>query len=73
MNAVILALVITAIVGLGFLGMIAALLIAMRTEGSYLSPTNAPHTRTERTARRIAGLYVRRELEKVQARSDVRR
>jgi hypothetical protein len=73
MSAVIFALVITAIVGPGFLGMIAVLLIAMRTEGSYLSPTNAPHTRTERTARRLVGLYVRRELEKMQVRSDVRR
>jgi len=73
MSAVILALVIAAIVGLGFLGMIAVLLIAMRSEGSCLSPTSAPHTRMERTARRLVGLYVRREFEKVQVRSDVRR
>jgi hypothetical protein len=64
MSPVILALAIAAIVGLGFLGMIAILLIAMRTEGLYLSPTSAPHTRTERMARRLVGLYVRRELEK---------
>ena len=45
MNPVILTLVIAAIVGLGFLAMFAILLIAMRTEGPYLSPTSAPHTR----------------------------
>jgi hypothetical protein len=73
MNLVILILVIAAIAGLGFLAMIAILLIAMRTEGPYLSPTSAPHTRMERTARRLVGLYVRRELEKLPVRSDVRR
>ena len=39
MSPVILTLVIAAITGLGFLAMIAILLIAMRTEGPYLSPT----------------------------------
>lgn len=73
MSAAILALVIAAIVGLGFLGMIAILLIAMRTEGPHLSPSSAPHTRTERAARRLVGLYVRREPEKTPIRSDVRR
>jgi hypothetical protein len=73
MNPVILTLVIAAITGLGFLAMIAILLIAMRTEGPYLSPTSASHTRLERTARRLVGLYVRRELEKMPVRSDVRR
>lgn len=73
MNPVILTLVIAAITGLGFLTMIAILLIAMRTEGPYLSPTSASRTRLERTARRLVGLYVRRELEKMPVRSDVRR
>lgn len=73
MNPVILTLVIAAITGLGFLAMIAILLIAMRTEGPYLSPTSASHTRLERTARRLVGLYVRRELENMPVRSDVRR
>ncbi len=73
MNPVILTLVIAAITGLGFLAMIAILLIAMRTESPYLSPTSASHTRLERTARRLVGLYVRRELEKMPVRSDVRR
>ena len=73
MSPVILTLVIAAIVGLGFLAMLAVLLIAMRTEGPHLSPTSAPHTRTERAARRLVGLYVRRELENTSLRSDVGR
>jgi hypothetical protein len=73
MNPVILTLVIAAITGLGFLAIIAILLIAMRTEGPYLSPTSASHTRLEKTTRRLVGLYVRRELEETPVRSDVRR
>jgi hypothetical protein len=69
MSPVILSLVIAAIVGAGFLAIFAILLIAMRTEGPYLSPSSAPHTHTERTARRLVGLYVRRELEETPVRS----
>lgn len=73
MTPVILSLVIAAIVGLGFLAIFAILLIAMRTEGLSLSPSSASHTRAERAARRLVGLYVRRELENTSVRSDVRR
>jgi hypothetical protein len=73
MSTVILTLAIAAITSLGFLSVLVMLLIGMRTEGSRLSPTSAPHTRIENTARRLLGLYVRRELEKTPTRSDARR
>jgi hypothetical protein len=69
---VILILAIAAMVGLGFLAMITILRIAMRTEGRCLSPASAPHTRMQRMARRLVGLYVRREREETPFRSDVR-
>jgi hypothetical protein len=72
-SPVILTLAIAAIVSLGFLTVFAILLIGMRSEGSYLSPSSAPHTRTERTARRLLGLYVRRELEKTPVQPGIRR
>jgi hypothetical protein len=64
MSTVILILAIAAVVSLCFLVVFVMLLIGMRTEGSHLSPSGASHTRMESAARRILGLYVRRELEK---------
>jgi len=73
MSTVILSLAIVAMLSLGFLAVFAVLLIGMRTEGSHLSPSSAPHTHAEILARRLTGLYVRRELEKTPVRPDVRR
>jgi hypothetical protein len=73
MSAVILMLAIAAMVGIGFLAVFVMLLVSMRTEGRHLSPSSSPHSRTESTARRILGLYVRRELHSTALRSDVRR
>jgi hypothetical protein len=73
MSTIILGLALAAMVSLGFLAVFAVLLIGMRTEGGQLSPTSAPHTRTESMARRLTGLYVRRELQNVSARPDARR
>ena len=73
MNAVILILAVTAVASFGFPAVFVMLLIGMRTEGRQLSPSSASHTRTESVARRILGLYVRREVEKTPADYDVRR
>ena len=67
-------LAIAAVVSAGFLAVFVMLLIAMRTEGSHLSSSRAPHTRIESAARRLLGVYVRREFEKTSAQyGDVRR
>jgi hypothetical protein len=73
MSAVILTLAIVAIPSFGFLTVFVILLIGMRTEGSQLRPSNVAHTRTESVARRILGLYVRREIETTPAECDLRR
>lgn len=73
MSTIILGLVLAAMVGLGFLAVFVTLLIGMRTEGRHLSPSGAPQSRMAGMARRISGLYVRRELEKRPARGHVRR
>jgi hypothetical protein len=73
MNAIIIALAITVIVSIGFLAMFVVLRVAIRAEGSHLSPSSAPHTRTENAARGLLGLYVRREIEKTPVPSDIRR
>lgn len=73
MSAVILILAIVAMASLGFLAVLVILLIGMRTEGSRLSPSTASHTRAQSAARRILGLYVRREIEKTPADCDVGR
>lgn len=73
MNTIILILAIAAIMGLGFPAVFVMLLIGMRTEGSHLSPSSASHTRVERAARRLLGLYVRRELKQTPVQYDVRR
>ena len=73
MNSVILVVAIAAVVSLGFLAVFVMLLVGMRTEGSHLSPSSGPHTRTESATRRILGLYVRREFEKTPAQYDARR
>jgi hypothetical protein len=61
MNAMIAILAIAAVVGLGLLAVFVMLLIGMRTEGSHMSPSSAPHTRTGTAARRLLGVYVHRE------------
>jgi hypothetical protein len=63
MNAITVSLAIGAVVSSGFLAVFVVLLIGMRTEGSHLSPSSAPHTRMESAARRLLGVYVRREPE----------
>lgn len=73
MSAVILALAVVAMAILGFLAVFVVLLIGMRSEDSQLTPSNASHTRTESMARRILGLYVRREIENTSAERDLRR
>jgi hypothetical protein len=73
MNTIILILAIAALVSLAFLAVFVMLLIGMRTESGHLSPSSAPHTRTENAARRLLGLYVRRELKQTPAQYDVRR
>jgi hypothetical protein len=60
-NTVILVLAMTAVMSIGFLAVFVMLLIGMRTEGSSLSPSSAPHTRMQGAARRLLGVYVRRE------------
>jgi type II secretory pathway component PulJ len=67
MSATILILVIAAMVSLGFLAMFVVLIIGMRTEGNHLSPSDALHTRMERAARRLLGVYVRRESRRPQS------
>jgi hypothetical protein len=64
MSAVVLILAIVAMASLGFLAIFVVLLIGTRSESSRLSPSSASHTRAESVARRILGLYVRREMEK---------
>lgn len=73
MNTVIIVLAITAVASAGFLTVFVMLLIGMRTEGSQLSPSSAPHMRAESIARRILGLYVRRESGKTPAEYEARR
>jgi hypothetical protein len=74
MSTTILILVIAAMVSLGFLAMFVVLIIGMRTEGNHLSPSDALHTRMERAARRLLGVYVRREIEKTPIRyNDMKR
>ncbi len=64
MNAITITLAIAALVSSGFLALFAVLLIGTRTEGGRLRPSTAPHTRMETAARRLLGVYVRREPEK---------
>jgi hypothetical protein len=59
MNAIIPILAITAVVALGLLAVFVMLIIGMRTEGSYMSPSSAPRTRAGYVTRRILGAYVR--------------
>lgn len=73
MSAVILSLTIVAMASFGFLALFVILLIGMRAEGSQLRPSNAAYTRTESVARRILGLYVRREIETTPAECELRR
>lgn len=61
MSATILVLAIAAMVSLGFLAVFVVLIIGIRAEGSHLSPSDARHTRVESAARRLLGVYVRRE------------
>lgn len=61
MNAIALILAIATVVSLGFLAVFVALLMGMRTEGSHLRPSSAPHTRLRSVTRRLLGLYVQRE------------
>jgi cobalamin biosynthesis protein CobD/CbiB len=67
MNAITVTLAIAAVVGSGFLAVFVVLLIGTRTEESHLSPSSAPHTRMENAARRLLGVYVRRDPEKTPA------
>jgi hypothetical protein len=67
MSTTILVLAIAAMVSLGFLTVFAVLIIGMRTEGNQLSPSDALHTRMGSAARRLLGVYVRRETEKTQS------
>jgi len=64
MNATTLILAIAATVSLGFLAVFVMLIIGMRTEGNHLSPSDAYHARMGSAARRLLGVYVRREIEK---------
>lgn len=73
MNTIILALAIVAVTGLAFLVLLVMLLIGMRTEGSHLSPSSESHTPIECAARRLLGVYVRREFEKSALQYDGRR
>jgi hypothetical protein len=70
MSTTILILAIAAMVSLGFLVVFVLLIIGMRAEGSHLTPSNARHTRMESSARRLLGVYVRREIEKTPIRYD---
>lgn len=73
MSVVVLILAIVAMASLGFVAVFVILLIGMRAESIRLSPSSASHTRAESVARRILGLYVRREIEETPAEYDVRR
>jgi hypothetical protein len=74
MNAIALILAIATVVSLGFLALFMVLLIGMRTEGSQLRPSSAPHTRLGSAARRVLGLYVQRQhMESPLQYADVRR
>jgi hypothetical protein len=73
MNAVILILAVAAVASFGFPAVFVMLLIGMRTEGRQLRPSSASHTRMESLARRILGVYVRREIEKTPVEYDLRR
>jgi hypothetical protein len=72
-KAIILILVITAVVTLGLLAVSVMLLIGMHTEGSHMSPSNAPRTRAGSAARRILGAYVRQSEEAPSTYDDARR
>jgi hypothetical protein len=67
MSATILILTIAATVSLSFLSVFVVLIIGMRTEGNHLSPSDAHHSRMESAARRLMGVYVRREIEKTRS------
>jgi hypothetical protein len=64
MSATILILAIAATVSLGFPAVFVVLIIGMRTEGNHLSPSDAHYTRMGSAARRLLGVYVRREIGK---------
>ena len=64
MSATILTLTLAAMVSLCFLAVFMMLIIGMRTEGNHLSPSDANHTRMGSAARRLLGVYVRREIAK---------
>jgi hypothetical protein len=65
-------LAIAAMVSLGFLAVFVVLIIGMRAEGNHLSPSDALHTPMESATRRLLGVYVYREIEKIPTRYDVR-
>jgi hypothetical protein len=67
MNAIVLILAGGAAVTLCLLAVFVMLLIGMRTEGARLKPSSASHTRTGNAARRVLGVYVRREIEEIPA------
>jgi hypothetical protein len=70
MTAVIVTLAIAALMAFGLLAGFVLLLIGMRTEGRYLRPSSAPHTRTGAATRRILGVYVRLEREQASVQHD---
>jgi hypothetical protein len=74
MNAIVLILTGGAAVTLCLLAIFVMLLIGMRTEGTRLRSSNAPHTRAANAARRVLGVYVRREVKQTPAEfEDLRR
>jgi hypothetical protein len=67
MNAIVLILAGGAAVTLLLLAVFVMLLIGMRAEGTWLRPSSAPHTRAGSAARRVLGVYVRRQAEETPA------
>ena len=67
MNAIVLILAGGAAVALLLLAVFVMLLIGMRAEGIQLRPSSATHTRTGSAARRVLGVYVRREVKETPA------
>ena len=61
MSIITVILAMTAVVSIGLMAVFVVLLIAIRTGGRHLSPSSASHIRMESAARRLLGLYVRRE------------
>jgi predicted LPLAT superfamily acyltransferase len=67
MNAIVLILAGGAAVALLLLTVFVMLLVGMRAEGAQLRPSSAIHTRTGSVARRVLGVYVRREVKETPA------